>query len=536
MTQTAAPAESARRAEAPLAVLAASVALAVFVYAQGLGMMRAGLFEYPLDDVYIHLAIAEQIARGTYGVNAGEVTSAASSMLYPLLLASTEGPLQRYLPVLWNMLGVVAAGFLWGLLLREAGLARGAPRRTGVILAVVGPIGLNMGGVAFTGMEHALHGAVTLALLVGLARFVRDGRTGVLLCAGVLLGPMLRYEGLGPALLAVAVVLMHGRRAAAAGLLAAAVLPLAGFTAFLVSSGLAPVPNSVMAKLGGSTGDLSLPARLGGRLADNLAESAGLALAVLMLMAAGLSLHPAIRRDTLARWLAPVGAAAGAGHLVFGKIGWMDRYEHYALVFVAGALAVSLARLPEAGQLRRTGQGVLLLVLGALGIFYQQNLGARGQWAPQAHHLQTEQMARFAKDFHDAPVAVNDLGRVAWRNPHYVLDLWGLASPIALERRLTDPRPGWADDIAAAHGVTLAMVYDDWVGTAIGADWVRLGALTLDAPAGYLGGLEVAFWATDPAAAPDLRDKLRAFVPTLPHGAGFTFAADNPASRPGDGG
>lgn len=536
MTQAAAPAESVRDADAPLAALAAAVALAVFVYAQGMAMLRAGVFEYPLDDVYIHLAIAEQIARGTYGVNAGEVTSAASSLLYPFLLPFTEGPLQRYLPLLWNLAAVLAAGSLWGLLLREAGLARGAARRTGVLLAVAGPIGLNMAGVAFTGMEHALHGAVTLAVLLGLVRFVRDGRIGALLCAGVLLGPMLRYEGLGPSLLAVAIVLMHGRRAAAAGLLAASVLPLAGFTAFLVSNGLAPLPNSVMAKLGDGTGDLSLPARLVGRLAGNLAEPAGLVLAALTLLAAFLALHPAVRRDPLARWLAPLGAAAGAGHLVFGKIGWMDRYEHYALVFVAGALVAALAQLPQAMRLRRMGQGALLLALGALAVLYQQNFGARGQWAPQAHHLQTEQMARFAKEFHDAPVAVNDLGRVAWRNPHYVLDLWGLASPLALERRLTDPRPGWADDIAAARGVTLAMVYDGWVGPAIGADWERLGALTLDAPAGQLGGLEVAFWATDAAAAPDLRDRLRAYVPTLPRGAGFTFAADNPASRNGDGG
>ncbi|MSU91060.1 hypothetical protein GE300_15835 [Rhodobacteraceae bacterium 2CG4] len=532
MTQTAAPADTAPRA-APLALTAAGVALGLFAYMQALAWMRAGLFEYPLDDVYIHLAIAEQIARGNYGVNAGEVTSAASSVLYPLLLPFPEAGVQRYLPLAWNTAAVAASGALWGLLLRESGYGAGAFRRTGILLAVLGPVGLNIAGAGFTGMEHALHGAATLALLLGLLRFLRDGRIGALLVAGVLLGPLLRYEGLGPSLLVVALVLWRGRPLAGLALLALAALPLAGFTAFLLSQGLAPLPNSVLAKLGDGAQDLSMAARLAGRLAGNLAEPAGVALALLTLAAAAVAL--AARRDPVAGALALAGAAAGAGHLLFGKIGWMDRYEHYALLFVGGALAAALVRLPEDAA-RRGLSGALALALAGLTLLYQQNFGARGQWAPQAHHLQTAQMARFAKQVHAAPVAVNDLGRVAWRNPDYVLDLWGLASPLALERRLTDPRPGWADDLAAARGVTLAMVYDDWVGPAIGADWVRLGALTLDAPAGQLGGREVTFWATDPAAAPALRAGLRDFVPTLPPGAGFTFAAEPAGPRASDGG
>ena len=60
------------------------VAIAGALIAYG-GLMIAALarsgwnFEYPLDDVYIHLAMASEIARGGYGVNTGEVASAASS-------------------------------------------------------------------------------------------------------------------------------------------------------------------------------------------------------------------------------------------------------------------------------------------------------------------------------------------------------------------------------------------------------------------------------------------------------------------------
>ena len=41
---------------------------------------RLGTWEYALDDVYIHLAMSAELARGGYGVNAGEPASASSSV------------------------------------------------------------------------------------------------------------------------------------------------------------------------------------------------------------------------------------------------------------------------------------------------------------------------------------------------------------------------------------------------------------------------------------------------------------------------
>ena len=46
-----------------------------------------GIFSYILDDAYIHMALAEQIANGHYGINAGEYASPSSSILWPFLLA-----------------------------------------------------------------------------------------------------------------------------------------------------------------------------------------------------------------------------------------------------------------------------------------------------------------------------------------------------------------------------------------------------------------------------------------------------------------
>src|SRR5258708_2928117 len=47
-----------------------------------------GVFSYPLDDSYIHLAVAKNLAQsGVWGISGHEFASAASSILFPLLLA-----------------------------------------------------------------------------------------------------------------------------------------------------------------------------------------------------------------------------------------------------------------------------------------------------------------------------------------------------------------------------------------------------------------------------------------------------------------
>ena len=117
-----------------------------------------------------------------------------------------------------------------------------------------------------------------------------------------------------------------------------------------------------------------------------------------------------------------------------------------------------------------------ILTAALLGgvLTYGANIGS-GLAGMRAINQQQGEMARFAKDFVKAPVAVNDLGYVAWANPDYVLDLFGLASADALNLRLSGAATGWADPLAETKGVRVAMIYDHWVGDALGPGWVRMG-------------------------------------------------------------
>ena len=537
MSVPARPAAPAALGPAVLPILCMLAASAVYATLQGIAWRNVGGFEYPLDDVYIHLAVAEQIAAGNYGVNAAEVSSPASSPLYPLLLvpfAGTEA--QRWLPLLWNVAGMLASAALFGRILWQAGVA--VPLAVG--LAVAAPVALNISGLAAVGMEHSLHMAASLAIVSGLLDHLRTGRLPALLWIGIPLAPALRPEGLALALAASAAVALRGRWRAGVALAVLGLLPQVVFALTLRGLGLDAVPSSVLTKL--DAGD-------DGPLADlmrNLSDPAGTVLAGLTAMTALSALVAAARGAREAAWLAAACAAAGAAHLLAGRTGWLFRYEPYALAIVAAGLVVALAALP-----RRTALplSVTALALGGLA-FLRHAMTALPMIAlnPLAIHLQQAQMGRFAHDYLRAPVAVNDLGRVAWTNPSHVLDLWGLASAEARRIRLSDPAPGWAQPLVEAQGVDLAMIYDDWLEDARGPDWVRLGTLQMDyAPPRMersgiarrplvLGGREVAFYATRPDAVPRLRAALGPWAESLPPGAVFVPAERSDAGATGGAG
>ncbi|MBV7409084.1 hypothetical protein [Maritimibacter sp. DP1N21-5] len=491
-------------------------ALVTFAILQIIAFSLAGGFDYPLDDPYIHLAIAEQIAAGGYGVNGQELSSPGSSALYPLLLLPFHGTeLHRFLPLVWNVVGLVLAAYVWGRLLAEAGWCRRSWRPAGIAAALLGPVAFMIPMVAMLGMEHVLHSATALAILLGLHRHL-SGQGGVtLIVVAAFLGTALRMEGAALALLAGAALMLTGKRGAGATTIVVGLLPIGLFAAWLMSLGLDPTPSSVKAKLAISESDNFLQRR-GEILAMNLRALPGMLIAALAVATLGLSrLSERIKNSGWAIFAGVVVLAAFA-HLAFGQIGWLNRYENYVLVATAAGFLALLPRAYAAGPDRRALLSVALVLAGGFAAYKTPLAVMDLTQGVRVIHLQQGQMATFAKAYLDTDVAVNDLGWVAFQNPNYVLDLWGLASDEARVRRIENPSPGWTGELTDAKGVPVAMIYDHWFDDGqTGADWVRLGWLNVTVDGGFIGGYAVAFYATHPEHAPMLEAAIEAWEPTL---------------------
>jgi len=372
-------------------------------------------------------------------------------------------------------------------------------------------------------MEAAPHMLASLMIVLGLWRALTGRGIAPWLIAAAIAAPLLRYEGLALSLLAAVVLFLHGQRRPAAAIAAASVGTVVAFSLFLMALGLDPLPGSILAKTAGFNALDGLPMRLVLGTLVNLLRPAGVILAALVVLTALLlAALPALWRGA-PLWLLSVTGLAALAHLMLGKIGWMHRYEPYALASLLGALLLASSAL--AGRAAQAVRGTVIVAVLAAGLVYMPKLWGAYVWNPRAIHLQQARMARFAQEYVKAPVAVNDLGRVAWGNPDYVLDIWGLAFAEARRLRFgpAAPADGWAGLLATAHGVKAAMIFDKWFASAVGPDWVRLATLSVTRPKGAIGDWKVAIYATDAANAAALRDRLVAFAPTLPGEAVLTL-------------
>lgn len=477
-----------------------AVALSV-VYASVVMLVASPVSFYTLDDPYIHMALAENIARGHFGVNLGEYSNPSSSILWPWLLAAFEKlGVMLYAPLLVNVACfVVTVRVMLAFCLR---------RMTGNVRNVLIVLGLallafNVFGVVFTGMEHSLH---VLLSVVAVTRVV-DGKFDRWTLLALALGPLVRFEGAIVLALGVGAALVDRKWAFAGIAVVAAVVPVAVYGWWLSTLGLPVLPSSVLSK-SAAAGDVvdGGGGVIGGLLATfgkNALSPAGPLLGV---MAIGLG-YAAWKRAGRDRVLALGLIAVMTLAMMLGRMDSYARYEAYVFC----VLAVGLVHLLQAELRLLTPSLVRSVVLGAgvavLGGALGDYVFATTPLAARNIALQQHEMHRFVAECWRKPVAVNDLGWVSFRNDAYVLDLWGLGSEEARKAR-AEAAPGWVGRLVDEHGVEAAIIYPDWFADLPPA-WVRLGvigyterSITPFAPAATV-------FATQPEAADALRQCLR---------------------------
>jgi hypothetical protein len=505
-----------------IAFVAVGLALCAAVLAAVLGATH-GQFSFSLDDPYIHLALAQKLQMGHYGLNSAEYSAPASSILYPILLAAL---LALGVGGQWAALGInlVATAISTGLLAVLAedggvGLARVNPVRL-LIVAAAAVLGLNLVGLAFTGLEHALHVADTLACLLGVVRLARREKAPVRLGLALVLNPLIRFEGLAIWGAGLLVLLLDGRRRTAGIVFAAGVILVGGFCLYLHHLGLAWLPSSVLAKspTAGAQGLPAVLAILSSGLLHNLGRYGAQFAPILALLAVA-----AGRGGGGDRRVAIFAGLPILAQLAIGPFGWFGRYEIYALALGWAAVLVLygpvIARWLDGGW-GAFAAGVALWITAQFGYVKYALLTPA---AASEIHLQQYQMHRFVAEVWRRPVAVNDIGWVAYGNPNYVLDLAGLGSETArLARVRGGEDPAWMDRLARSHQVGIAMVYPDWF-KRLPQDWTPVATLAGDPNhARATGENRVTFYATRPEEIPAARKAVADFAGKLPAGAVLT--------------
>lgn len=482
------------RSQSPFSKISLGWAVALSLPLVWLGWLiyaRCGGMFYTLDDPYIHLALAKQLNLGHYGLNPGEVDAPSSSILWPFLLAPwARLPHFDWLPLVINALACGATA-----LLLFSYFSRFWKWWWSAILSLALLYLLNIYGLVFTGLEHSLQ----VLLVVWLVTLWDRDQPPPLFYWLALLLPLVRYEDAAIAFPLLAYAFWRGQRKAAVASLAASGALLGAFSLFLLALGLDYLPASIMVK-----SVLGQGHPLGGMGLNALANL--FALWPYWCLLLGAMVWLLVRRraeEVLFLLLGP-----SLLYLAAGRYGWFGRYEVFFLAY--GFLMV--CRLLETDALPKVrAVWAVLMVTVLLGFFPVLRICTMLTPAAARNiHDQQYQMSLLNRDYLKAPVAVNDLGWMAYNSGQYVLDLWGLGSREALNYRRSARDGAWMGQLMAAHGVRYAFIYDAWFPRRP-ASWIKVGVLLLPPPRITPAASVVSLYAVDGTSAIALRAAIRRF-------------------------
>lgn len=399
----------------------------------------------PLDDAYIFIRFAQQLARGRPLQWAdGELSTGATSLLFPALLVPGQwlsddlGGWSR-----WSLWVGACSLFLCGLaaarVLGAAGFGRPWPLVGGLLVLLSGPLGNG----SLSGMESGLNAAGVLfaaALVTELARGEGAGAAGrgptlaAVACVAVL--PWLRPENVVLTLLAVAAVLLRRlpplRPVAVPFLLAPGALMIGLYLAAAGQPlGAGAVTKSVLAT---PYADLGVVARLyalnwkvglgplyGGLRPHLLAPGVGLLAAVGVLLAA--RARWARLRPLAVAWLALVLLAPFSTILM-----WQHARHHQAgiacaLVLATAVLAAGTERLAP----RLRWLALLLPLAPAADLPHWRETYSRG--ALEIAHRHGPAVAWLRQNARDEVLVLNDAGLPALAHDGPMVDVMGLGTP-----------------------------------------------------------------------------------------------------------
>ena len=482
--------------------------------------MASGHFIYTLDDPYINMAMAKNLAlHGVWGVSPYEFSSSTSTPFFMLLLSliyRLTGPDQFVPFALSWVFGLCSIYVAWQIVTESLTILW----QTVALVAVVlfAPLFV----VGTLGMEHSLHLFLTLLFL---KHFDADDDSILPLAMVTFAMTATRYEGLFVAAVGFLLLAVQRKWGRAATVAVFAWLPVLLFAFFSIHHHGYWLPNSVALK--GAQVHGAITTTVESALVNSI-KNLVLAPHLPCLAAASVVIALSIRKfhPKLANRVGLVGGAACL-HLVFADVGWVFRYEDY---LVAGGVLVIACALPEvrrACDQRFVREVSYILILA--GVLLTGRSMVAGWSLPKysrAIYLQQWQTANFLSAYYrDAAVAANDIGAIDYRTDLHLLDLEGLANAdIFAAKRAGIYSTQFIDEEAKKRGVEIAAIYDSWFslhprlpygGPPIPSSWIRVRRWQVPHRE-QLGDATVSFYGLTPEEAKRLDARLRTFEAALP--------------------
>jgi len=484
---------------------------------------------YGLDDAYIHMSLAKNIVQyGVLGVTRNEMSSAASSLLWPFLLAIVYMffGVNQLAPLILNIfLSVLVVLVFYGTISTYLKSQRVMFFFLLLLLYCAPLISL-----VFEGMEHLLQILLAICFVYSSASIVdknskRREKACVLVLAFLLTA--VRYEGFF--LVGVVVLLFFARRRFLLGTLIAvlAVLPALIYAGFSLKQGWFVIPNSILLKSSLAGVSHSFKGIFFYLLfkVKNFYRNPEIVNLVIISLFLYVSFWKKknfkVNLNCLAIFL-----GTAFLHVLLIRLGWAYRYEAYLIAIGLLSLSVACGEvLKEKESMIKAKVLVFLLVVLFLPLGFRGGTSLfKISQAMNNIYSQQYQMGRFlARYYHREAVAVNDIGAINYLADLKAFDLWGVGNIEITRLKLQgDYGRGKIEELTRARGIKIALLYEDWFQTYGGLpkSWIKVGEWKIFRNV-VCGGDTVSFYATNKAEAEQLARNLEEFASFLPLSVSF---------------
>jgi hypothetical protein len=505
------------------------------------------VWAYPLDDAYIHMAIAKNMAlHQIWGSSRYAFTSASSSILYPFILAALYKlfGLHLIIPFLVN----VAAGMAVLLISQQWLRRQGIDPIYQLIILVAIIFFTPLPVIVIIGMEHTIQVFVCTMFIYYCCDWLgtqEDSSSSGRITTKKALWPLylygilvttVRFEGVFTVAVACLFLVWkkHWLEALLLGGLSA--LPIFIFGLYSLHQGSYFLPNSVLLKSGAVPQHLSdIPAFITDGIWNKLfyerATHGQVAIERLLLILpiAYFFFLSEVRRQATYRYLLIFLMAVTLLHLILASTVWFFRYEAYlicASISIIGALAVlTREHLFSSGTTTTKWVAAFLLVFLSVPVLIRAWI-AISETVGACHDIynQNYQMAEFLHRYYDTTViAINDLGAVSYFTSGNNLDMWGLANvAVAKSKREGRYTDLFLDSLVRKENVKIAVVFDRLYSPWLLQHWKKVATWHIDQLT-VAGDPNLNFYAVDTMIAVDLKRNLRSYQPGLPPEVGVKY-------------
>lgn len=521
----------------PLSIAFFSILL-ILVYTPML-QFSEGQIIYPLDDAYLRMATAKNLAtHGIWGLNQHEFASTSSSILYPLVLAVCFiilGP-HAVIPLLINL--VAAIGFISTLQrwLQKQGLQ---PLHQLLILGTciyLAPLHI----LVIDGMEHVIQIWLSWLFISTFSAWMsrnksEAGKYSALPWSLYLYGALItgiRYEGLFIVLVAV-IILSLRRKWFTAGLLSlgAFLLPMM-FGMYSLANGSYFISSSILIRA------FPLPLdgeRIGNFFKDGIIDKlfyfyptrgalAGNRLLIVLPLVC-LSYFADLQGKKLLKYILYFVLAITLMHLALVNVMFYYRYEAYLVacgLIVPAVLCVQqgIPLLKTRGCLGRITTAWVMIYL--LFPFFSRSWAAYENAGYEfLHEYQNNyQAARFLQGYYDnATVVMDELGMASFMSSGRKLDaMTGIAYKEVTQTRIDGfTRVEYMNYLLKKENPVIALIAENKYHPLLRQGWVKVATwyTRYRTPE---GGTDLNIYAVNPVAASTLRANLKTFQQTMPQG------------------